>query len=104
MTRRRYRWNEERGELEEIDLEAPLVPRVEIQTGAHYDGLRAQDGTPIDTRRRHADYMKRNNLALTSDFQRTWAEAPKQRAAELAAGRREAVARTIHRLENGKRR
>lgn len=104
MTRRRYRWNEERGELEEINLDAPITPRVELQTGAHYDGLRAQDGTPIDTRRRHAEYMKRNNFVLVDDFKQTWAEAPKRRAAELGAGRREAVARTIHRLENGKRR
>ena len=104
MTRRRYRFDLETQTLVEIDLETPITPRVEIQTGAHYDGLRATDGTPIDTRGRHRDYMKRNGLALADDFKGTWADAPKRRAAELAEGRRETLGRVAHQLENGRTR
>lgn len=104
MTRRRYRYNEATKELEEIALDVPLTPRLEIQTGAHYADLRAVDGTPIDSPGKHRAYMKANNVTLASDFAKTWEEAPKKRAAEMAAGRREQVARVVHQLENGRRR
>lgn len=104
MTRRRYRFNEETQALEEIDLETPLAPRVELQTGNHYDGLRATDGTPIDTARRHREYMKANGLAVTSDFTNTRVEAPKRRAAEQKRERRETLGRVTHQLENRSRR
>lgn len=104
MTRRRYRYNEATKELEEIDLETPIAPRVELQTGSHYDGLRATDGTPIDTRQRHREYMRRNGVAVADDFRGTLAAAPAKRAAEARAGIREALGRTIHHLENPRRR
>lgn len=47
----------------------------------HYDGLRATDGTDISTRTKHREYMKRNNLAMTSDFTETWKQAQKEREA-----------------------
>jgi hypothetical protein len=104
MTRRRYRYNEATKELEEITFETPITPRIEIQTGAHYADLRAQDGTPIDSPGKHRAYMKRNNLALTEDMKPDFTRAEKQKAVDLAAGRREAIARTIHHYESGKRR
>lgn len=104
MSRRRYRWDEEAKQLVEVGDDWRPTPRVELQTGAHYEGLRATDGTPIDTRQRHAEYMKRNNLALAADFQRTWAELPKKKAEAERAARREAIGRTIHQLENGRHR
>lgn len=45
----------------------------------HYDGLRATDGTPIDTRTKHRKYMKENGLAMMDDFKQTWADAAKER-------------------------
>lgn len=45
----------------------------------HYDGVAATDGTPIDSRTKHREYMKRNDLAMTSDFKETWAKAALER-------------------------
>ena len=104
MTRRRYRFNEETKELEEIGADFEPTPRVELQIGNHYDGLRATDGTRIDTRRRHAEYMKQNGLAVESDFTRTRAEAPIKRAAEQKRERRETLGRVTHQLETRSRR
>lgn len=100
MTRRRYVWNNETQTLDEIGLDVELPARVELATGGHYEGLRATDGTRIDTAKRHREYMKANGLAVESDFTRTRAEAPKQRAAEEKRARREAVGRITHSLEN----
>ena len=40
---------------------------------AHYDGLRATDGTDISTRKKHREYMKRHGLTTTDDYKQTWA-------------------------------
>ena len=105
MTRRRYRWDEETGELYEVALDAPVTPRVELQTGNHYEGLRASDGTPIDTPKRHREYMARNGLALTEDYKQHWQDAPKQREAEQRRARREAIGRAAYEvLDKGRRR
>jgi hypothetical protein len=100
MTRRRFVWNNETQQLEEIGLDVELPARVELQTGNHYEGLRATDGTRIDTPRRHREYMKANGLAMEQDFTRTRAEAPKRRAAEQKRERRETLGRVTHFLEN----
>jgi hypothetical protein len=47
----------------------------------HYDGLRAPDGTDISSRTKHREYMKANNLTLTSDFSETWRSKQKEREA-----------------------
>lgn len=47
----------------------------------HYDGLRAPDGSPIDTRTKHRQYMKEKGLTMASDFTETWKTAAKERAA-----------------------
>lgn len=100
MTRRRFVWNNETQSLEEIGLDVELPARVELQTGNHYEGLRATDGTRIDTPRRHREYMKATGFAMESDFARTRVEAPKQRAAEQRRERREQLGRVTHQLEN----
>jgi hypothetical protein len=46
----------------------------------HYDGLQAHDGSDISSRTKHREYMKRNNLTMTSDFTNSWKENEKQRA------------------------
>jgi hypothetical protein len=45
----------------------------------HYEGLGATDGTNVGSRTKHREYMKSNNLALTSDFKNTWAQAAQER-------------------------
>ena len=69
----------------------------------HYQDLRASDGTPIDSRTKHREYMKKNNLALTGDFKNEWSQAAKEREAIRAGAPdrerkrdvREAVERAI---------
>lgn len=50
----------------------------------HYDGLRAPDGTPIDTRAKHREYMRANNLTTVDDFAATWQRDAERRQARLA--------------------
>jgi putative FmdB family regulatory protein len=45
----------------------------------HYDGLRATDGSPIDSRTKHRQYMKDRGLTMASDFTETWKSAAKER-------------------------
>lgn len=104
MTRRRYRVNPETLQLEELGADVELPVRVELQTGSHYEGLRATDGTRIDTARRHREYMRASGLALEADFTRTRAEAPVKRAAEQKRERRDTIGRVTHQLENRSRR
>jgi hypothetical protein len=62
------------------DGEEPPVPaRLQINTDSHYAGLRATDGTPIDSRTKHRAYMKANNLALADDFKGVWQKAEVER-------------------------
>jgi hypothetical protein len=70
-----------------------------------YDGMRATDGTPINSRTKHREYMKANDLTTADDYKGEWAQARKQRDAyftgQSGAGavRREDVARAIAQLE-----
>lgn len=45
----------------------------------HYDGLRATDGTPIDSRSKHREFMRRRGLTTTDDFTETWKKAEHDR-------------------------
>lgn len=50
----------------------------------HYDGMVAPDGvTMLDTRSKHREYMKRNNLTIAEDYKGEWAGAQKQREARF---------------------
>ena len=74
------------GEACVMDRKLSVVPGMSSLANAlagdrHYDGLRATDGTPIDTRTKHRQYMKENNLAMDSDFKSTWETAARERAA-----------------------
>jgi len=77
---------------------------VPVVGDAHYDGLRATDGTPIDTKQRHREYMRRNGLALADDFKDEWAKAKRERESPRKdAARRETVARAWYEhVEKGK--
>lgn len=100
--RRRYRYNEETKQMEEISTDWEPTPRTELMTGSCYEGARATDGTRIDTRRRHTDYMRQHNLAMADDFKGTWESAKKDRerirtGAFDREARRDAIQRAIYR-------
>lgn len=59
----------------EVEIVRTYPPRVHIQTGAHYAGLVATDGTRVDTPKRHRDYMKEHNVALYEDYKETFEKA-----------------------------
>lgn len=73
-----------------------------------YGGLRATDGTPINTRRRHREYMQANGLALASDYTESWKKADQQRG-DFFAGRhqheglKEAIGQAIDTVRRRKR-
>lgn len=60
--------------------QVPMLRHFEVAPGlamvgeAHYEGLRAQDGTDISSRAKHRAYMKANNLTTIDDFTNTWAK------------------------------
>jgi len=58
------------------------------------------DGTVINSKRRHRDYMRRNNLTTVDDFQGEWERKSKERAKFYTEGtdreeRRQEVARAF---------
>lgn len=81
MSRKRYVYDPELGEMVEITRDPP--PR-DSRTSAlwgdrHYDGLQATDGTDISTRKKHREYMKRHGLTTADDFKSDWERAKQKR-------------------------
>jgi hypothetical protein len=72
--------------------------------------FKAHDGTIIDSKKKHAEYMKRHSLTTAGDFTGEWQRAKDRREAIHGAKpfdsnqRREEVARAIHQLEQQQRR
>lgn len=101
---RRFRQQPD-GTLIEVSGDAPArslpVDSGALWGDAHYDGQRATDGTPIDTRTKHREYMRANGLTTIDDFtqhfQRTGQERERHYRGEDAS-RREDVARALARL------
>jgi putative FmdB family regulatory protein len=67
----------------------------------HYDGMQATDGTPIDSRSKHREYMKRKGLTTIDDYTQTWAKAEKERQEYRSAAHsdrelRDTVARELY--------
>jgi hypothetical protein len=101
VERGRWIYVEGRGLVPAEEYSEPLGDgRVMVVGDSHYEGAVAPDGTPIDTRRRHREYLKRTGLALAGDFsddfrQRTKSSEDRAEAKEI----RETVGRTWHELE-----
>lgn len=88
-----------------------LTARGEIVTYSHLEGLRATDGTPIDTRARRDEYMRLNGLAHADDYREAMPKAREARErffrGEDPAIRREVaetVGRAAHELQTQRRR
>jgi len=92
-------------------VEGPAPSRVE----ASGDGWRysdrlysdspfaATDGTIIDSRKKHREYMKRNGLTTVDDFKHSWDDASRQREKFYKEGcdreeRKQEIARAIDKL------
>jgi hypothetical protein len=95
----------ERGFVSGADLneyEAPQALNAPILMDRFYENTCATDGTDIGSRRKHRDYMRRNNVTVASDFAGTWDAAAREREA-IRKGendrreRREQVERAMHR-------
>ena len=82
MSRRRYRYDPDVGAVVEIGSDWTDVER-RAQTPTEelvYGNLgTSTDGTPINSRTKHREYMKRNNLALADDYKHSWEKAAKER-------------------------
>lgn len=84
MARKTWHYDPESGEM----VEGPGPRRSDGPSG---DGWRfsdrlyssapftAPDGTVIDSRKKHREYMKRNNLTTMDDMTDTWKQAAKER-------------------------
>lgn len=101
--RGKFRWNPETKSMEQVgadwtDAEKRAPNSTEELV---YGGLRATDGTPIDSRTKHREYMKANGLAMDSDFKEHRVKAA-QRREEVLSGRadskerREIIGRALH--------
>lgn len=107
--KRRYWWNPATAQLEELSSDWTRIPRVELSTGTCYEGLRASDGTVIDTRAKHREYMRLHGFTTTDDYKESWAKAQKERADFYTTGgdhkaRKDAIGRAMYDFERGKRR
>lgn len=85
MPRRRYVWDNDKQEMVEVapdwtgaERRAPVPSEEGI-----YSNLRATDGTPLNSKRRHAAYLKANGLELTRHMKgehERWAKEQAARA------------------------
>lgn len=107
MSRRRYRFDPETKRMVEVDDSWTETPR-RAPVGTEelvYGKLRATDGTVLDTRRKHREYMRQHGYAVASDFTETWARAEREREG-IRRGendkrpRREALERAWHELSS----
>jgi hypothetical protein len=107
--KRRYWWNPKLMLFEEITEDWTPKPRVELSTGTCYEGLQATDGTPINSRAKHREYMRLHGFTTTDDYTQSWERAAKERADFYTTGgdhkaRKEAIGRAFYDFEKGKRR
>lgn len=110
MARKRFRYDE---------IIKEMVPVPDDWTGAErrapvatealvYGGLQATDGTPLDSRRRHREYMQSRGLALMGDFKETGPKADARRRETLMGQadkreRREAIGRALYEQKKGRK-
>lgn len=87
------------------------TPRAQTSTEELvYGNAIATDGTPINTRHRHREYLKANGLAMASDFKETLPRAEQRRRDIATVGgdqamrreRREQVGRAAYELKQRK--
>jgi len=84
MSRHTYHYDPELGEM----VEGPAPRRVDGPSGDGWrysdrlysaNPFKAHDGTIIDTKKKHREYMKRNNLTTIDDMKGVWDSSAKER-------------------------
>lgn len=90
-------------EVSEDYVPPPMAAHNALAGDRHYDGLRATDGTPIDSRSKHRAYMQQHGLTTADDYHQTWAKAKEMRDAYRTNGiggavTRDDIGRAIHKL------
>lgn len=110
MTRRKYVYDEESGEMREITAAPPRLSKKgaanhlgSLWGDRHYDGLRATDGSDISSRKKHRDYMRKMGYTTADDYKTSWAKAKREREHYMQNGgsvRRQDIAAAIERLHN----
>jgi len=101
--RRTYRYDRKAQKMVEVYNDGPTEHKTRFISDAHYDGLRATDGTDISTRKKHREYMKRHGLTTADDFSSSWDKAKKEREQYFQRGgsiTRKDILEVIQRLEN----
>jgi hypothetical protein len=112
VSRRRYRWDPEKGCCVPVDADFVgerrdngLKSEEEV-----YGHIQATDGTDLSTRRRHREYMREKGLTVADDFKGVWAKAePEMKKAVTPdsgfdrASRREDLGRAVHELRSRRR-
>lgn len=110
----RRRWVYVDGEAIEVTPDTVLPDRASTQSydgllwnDRHYQGMQATDGTPIDSRTKHREYMKRHNLTTMDDFSETFKREQKRRDEYRTSGKggavtRDDIGRAIHELQRRK--
>ncbi len=107
MTRRRYRFDTELGQMVEVGSDwTDAERRSQVPTeGIVYGSLPlTTDGTDVSTKRRHREYMQRNGLTIGTDYKTEWASKMKQREEIKTTGgdhraRKEAIGRVAYEMQ-----
>lgn len=109
--RHRFIYHKELKEM--IEVEGDFVPEARashhpLSGDRYYTDLRATDGTPVDTRTKHREYMKAKGLTVSDDFKGEWAKAAEHRADMYTTGgdhkeRRAQVERALYDHVNKRR-
>ena len=106
--RRRYRYDvdPETGHVTEVEISQDWTPtpRLELSTGSCYEGMQATDGTPINSRAKHREYMRLNGYTTADDYTGFWEKKAKERAEFYTTGgdhkaRKEAIGRAWYEFE-----
>jgi len=96
--------------LDLVEVTGDYTPPLPVDSGAlwgdrGYDGMRATDGAPIDSRSKHREYMRARGLTTADDYSGEWAEARRIRDEWYTKGRdpsrREDVARALEKVKHG---
>ena len=112
MTRRRYVQDPVTYEMIEVTADYVPVPRESARNNGalwndrNYEGVQATDGTDISSRKKHREYMRKNNLTTVDDFSSSWARSQSERENYYKNGgsfKRADIERAIYEVNNRRR-
>lgn len=102
--RGRFVWDKERKELVQVDADwtgAESRARTPTEELVYGNAL-ATDGTPINSKRKHREYLKQNGLAMAGDFSPQYQEREaRNREWKEDSARREQISRDVYKIFPG---